>query len=153
MTRFRRVKTSLVLVAALGAALAGCIAKEGERSAGGSPPQVFKGVPFPREAHVVDTTTTADAVRAVLSVDAPSSLVLAFYRRELPKAGFRIVGDVGDSAEADLYAQRDGPPLWVQVRRGPRPGTAQFTLIGAVSGGPARRDTAAAETARRPAPR
>lgn len=147
------MKTSILLVAALGAVLGGCVAKESDRAAGTPPPQLFKGVPFPREARVVDTTSTADAVRAVLRVDAPSELVLAFYRRELPKAGFHIIGDVGDSAEADLYAQRDGPPLWVQVRRGARPGTAQFTLIGAVGGRPARRDTAAADTARRPAPR
>jgi len=147
------VKTSIVLAAALGAVLVGCIGKESDRSAGGSAPQLFKGVPFPREARVVDTSYTADAVRAVLSVDAPSSLVLAFYRRELPKAGFRIIGDVGDSAEADLYAQRDGPPLWVQVRRGPRPGTARFTLIGAVGRATARRDSAAADTAGHPAPR
>lgn len=146
------MKTPILLVAALAASLTGCIAKEGD-SAGGPPPQVFRGVPFPREARLVDTTTTAEAVRAVLTVDAPSSLVLAFYRRELPKAGFHIIADPGDSAEADLYAQRDGPPLWVQVRRGPRPGTAQFTLIGAVGGSPGRRDTVAADTTRRPPPR
>ncbi len=146
------MKTPILLVAALGAALAGCIAKEAD-SAGGPPPQVFRGVPFPREARLVDTTTTADAVRAVLAVDAPSSLVLAFYRRELPKAGFHILADPGDSAEADLYAQRDGPPLWVQVRRGTRPGTAQFTLIGAVGARPGRRDTVPADSAKRPAPR
>jgi hypothetical protein len=152
MTRFRGVKSPILFVAVIGLALAGCVAKETDRSPGASAPQVFRGVPFPREARVVDTSSTPDAVRAVLRVDAPSALVLAFYRRELPKAGFRVIGDVGDSAQADLYAQRDGPPLWVQVRRGPRPGTAVFTLIGAVGRAERRGDSAAA-AAGRAAPR
>jgi hypothetical protein len=153
MTRFRSVKTPILLAAALGLALAGCISKEGDRPAGASTPQLFKGVPIPREAHVVDTASTPEAVRAVLRVNVPSELVLAFYRRELPNAGFRIIGDLGDSAQADLYAQRDGPPLWVQVRRGQQPGTTVFTLIGALGGAADRRDSAAADTVRRPAPR
>ena len=146
------MKTSVLLALPVALALAGCVAG-GERSAAGPPEKLFRGVPFPQEAHVVDTATTAEAVRAVLSVDAPPQVVLAFYRRELPKAGFRIIGDVGDTVEADLYAQRDGPPLWVQVRRGPQPGTARFTLIGAVGGERVRNDSAAAAKAGTPAPR
>ncbi len=142
---------SSLCVLSVAAVLAGCIAKDAARTA--APPPLFRGVPIPREAHVVDTATTPEAIRATLVVGAPPQLVLAFYRRTLPQVGFRIMSDVGDSVSADLYAQRDGPPLWVQVRPGAQPGTARFTLIAAVGGNAPRRDSAARDTTRRAAPR
>ncbi len=144
------MKTSVRLALPALLLCAGCVSRDEPAAAGGPPEKLFRGVPIPREAHVVDTVTTPEAVRAVLTVDAPPQVVLAFYRRELPNAGFRIVGDLGDSVEANLYARRDGPPLWVEVRRGPQPGTTRFTLIAAVGTPAPRRDSAAGKA---PAPR
>jgi hypothetical protein len=97
-------------------------------------PALLAGVPIPDVARVLDTTGTADAARIVLSIAWPPDSVASFYRRELPKVGFRIVGDLADSTGIDLYAQRDGPPLWIQVRPGRQPNTAEYTVIGAVGG-------------------
>jgi hypothetical protein len=127
------VKTPLLLAAAALVTIAACVAKDDT----GTPvrtPAVLAGVPIPDVAQVVDTSGTADAARVVLAIAWPPDSVAAFYRRELPKAGFRIVGDQGDSVRIDLYAQRNGPPLWIQMLHGRRPGTTEYTLIGAVGG-------------------
>ena len=127
------MKTPLLLAAAALVTIAACVAKDDT----GTPvrtPAVLAGVPIPDVAQVVDTSGTADAARVVLAIAWPPDSVAAFYRRELPKVGFRIVGDQGDSVRIDLYAQRNGPPLWIQMLHGRRPGTTEYTLIGAVGG-------------------
>jgi hypothetical protein len=149
MARFRAVKTPILLAAVLGLAFGACVSQEERHEPSVKTPPVLAGVPLPIGSRILDTTSTGEAARAVLAVAGPPETVVAFYRRELPKAGFRIVGDVGDSDQTNLYAQRSGPPLWVQVRRGPQPGTTTLTVIGAV-GGPARRgDSAVGDTAKR----
>ena len=127
------MKTPLLLAAAALVTIAACVAKD-ETGKPVRTPAVLAGVPIPDVAQVVDTSGTADAARVVLAIAWPPDSVAAFYRRELPKTGFRIVGDQGDSVRIDLYAQRDGPPLWIQVLHGRRPGTTEYTLIGAVGG-------------------
>lgn len=139
------MKTPRSLVALLGLALAACSGKEGAREAA-PPPPVLAGVPFPATARLTDTTRTADALRAQFFVGMSVDSLAAYYRRELPKAGFRIVGDVTDGPRVDMYAQRDGPPLWVQMQPTRDSGITQFTIIGAAAGAPAparpeRRDT------------
>jgi hypothetical protein len=126
------MKTPKPLVALLGLTLAACAGKEGSEKAVRTPP-VLTGVPVPALATVIDSTGTADAGQVVFLVGMPPESVTAFYRRELPRAGFRIVGDVGDSLRADLYAQRQGPSLWVQIRPAREPNITMFTLIGAVT--------------------
>jgi hypothetical protein len=127
------VRTPLLLVAATLVAIAACVAKDDTGKPVRTPP-VLTGVPIPDVAQVVDTAGTADAARIVLTIAWPPDSVAAYYRRELPKSGFRIVGDLADSTRIDLYAQRDGPPLWIQVRPGRQPNGTEYTIIGAVGG-------------------
>ena len=127
------MKTPLLFVVASLALIAACVAKDDTHKPVRTPP-VLAGVPIPDVARVVDTAGTADAARVVLTIAWPLDSVAAFYRRELPKAGFRIVGDLADSTRIDLYAQREGPPLWVQVRPARQGSGSEFTIIGAVGG-------------------
>jgi hypothetical protein len=133
VARFRAVKTPLLLSAATLVLMAACVAKD-DTGKPARTPAVLAGVPIPDVAQVLDTTGTADAAQVVLAIAWPPDSVAAFYRRELPKLGFRIVSDVPDSAGIDLLAQRNGPPLWIRVRPGRRTGTTEYTLIGAVGG-------------------
>jgi hypothetical protein len=133
VARFLPVKTPLLLVAATLVAIVACVAKDDTHQPVRTP-LVLAGVPIPDVARVVDTVGTADAVRVVLTIAWPPDSVAAFYRRELPKAGFRIVGDLADSTRIDLYAQREGPPLWVQVRPARQGNGSEYTIIGAVGG-------------------
>jgi hypothetical protein len=132
------VKTPLVLVLCAGLA-AGCAGGDDPRP---EPPvrtpPVLAGVPVFPGTQVVDTAGTSDAARATVFIPAPPDTVAAFYRNELRRAGWRIVGDRPDSGGVDLFAERDGPPLWVQIRPGPEIGTTRASLIGAV-GAPAPR--------------
>ncbi len=146
------MKTPRSLVALLGLALVACSVKEDARKTA-PPPPVLAGVPFPAFARLTDTTRTADALRAQFLVGIPVDSLAAYYRRELPKAGFRIVGDVTDGPRVDMYAQRDGPPLWVQMQPTRDSGITQFTIIGAVAGAPAPARPEPRDTLGRRAPR
>ncbi len=126
------MKTPTVVVAVALLALAGCIGRESADKPAGRTPPVLKGVLVPELARVLDTSSTGEAARVTLSIEWPAESVAAFYGRELPKAGFRIVSDQTDGGVRTLLAQRDGPPLWVQITPGRVANTARFTLIGAV---------------------
>ena len=142
---FRPVKTPIILCAALVCALSACTGggeQAGEAGGNVPTPPVLVGVPVLQGSQLVDTVATGEAARAVLLVAVSPDSVTAFYRRLLPAEGWRIVGDVrSDSGGVDLYAERDGPPLWIQVRRGGTPDSTRYVLIGAVRAAGLRGDT------------
>ena len=67
-------------------------------------------------------------------VQVPLDSVARFYRAQLAQLGWRIVGDMGDSAQVSLYATKGRPALWVQVRALGNLAT-EYTLIGGAGGG------------------
>jgi hypothetical protein len=151
MARFRLVKTPLLGAVAL-LALAACVGKEDAPPRVRTPP-VLARVPIPDVARVLDTVSTGEAARVVLSLPWPAESVAAFYRRQLPPVGFHIVSETGDSLRRRLLAQRAGPPLWIEIVAGPGPGESRLTLIGAIGSDTAGSDTAARGTARVGGPR
>lgn len=141
---FRPVKTPLViaLCAALALALSACTGDDAAQdSAPARTPPVLTGVPVIEGSQVVDTAGTAEAARMTLEIPMPPESVAAFYRRRLAADGWRLRGDVPDAGGVDLYAERHGPPLWVHIRPGQRPGTTQYALIGALASAPPGGDT------------
>lgn len=126
------MKTPTVVVAVALLAFTGCIGRESADKPAGPTPPVLKGVVVPDLARIIDTSSTGDAARVSLFIEVPAESVAAFYQRELPKAGFRIVSDQTIGGIRTMVAQRDGPPLWVQIEPGRVASTARFTLIGAV---------------------
>jgi hypothetical protein len=136
------VKTPIVFLAAL--ALAACSGGENaaQDEAAVRTPPVLAGVPIIDGSQVVDTSGTSEAARATLLVPMPPDSVAAFYRRRLAAEGWRIVGDVADAGGVDLYAERNGPPLWVHIRPGQQPNTTLCALIGAIERPPAGREPA-----------
>jgi hypothetical protein len=146
MARFRLVKTPLLGAVAL-LALVACVGKEDARPPVRTPP-VLARVPIPDVARLLDTVSTGEAARVVLSLPWPAESVAAFYRRHLPPLGFRIVSESGDSLERQLLALRTGPPLWIQIEAGPGPGASRLTLIGAVGGDTTGNDTTVRDSAR-----
>jgi hypothetical protein len=142
VARFRGVKTPIVLLAAL--ALAACTGGDnaGQDESAVKTPPVLVGVPFIEGSEVVDTSGTREAARVTFLIPMPSDSVAAFYRRRLAAEGWRIVGDVADAGGVDLYAERNGPPLWVHIRPGQQPNTTLCALIGAIERPPAGREPA-----------
>jgi hypothetical protein len=122
------VKTRLPFVIAALALLAACAAKD-EKAV--ETPNVLIGVPVVEGSQLIDKSGTAEAVRMAFFVQLAPDSVAASYRRYLVAAGWRIVGDVSDKGGTDLYLERLGPPLWIQIRPAER-GFTRYTLIGAI---------------------
>lgn len=131
------MRTPLValLLAASVAVLPGC---KGERRPPGSAapprPQFLADIPRLDRSILTDTTGAEDAERFTYVVRVPLDSVARFYRAQLAQLGWRIVGDMGDSAQVSLYATKGGPALWVQVRALGNLAT-EYTLIAAAGGG------------------
>lgn len=113
------------------AALALLFACKGKEEKPVVTPDVLSGVPILEGSQLLEKSGTAEAARMAFSVRLHPDSVAASYRRFLAAAGWRIVGDVSDQGGIDLYVERDGPPLWIQIRPAEQ-GLARYTLIGAL---------------------
>jgi len=125
------MRTSLValLLAAAVAVLPGC-EKEGQPPGTAMPPrpQFLADLPRLDRSILTDTTGAEDAERFTFVAQVPLDSVARFYRAQLAQLGWRIVGDVGDSAQVSLYAINGGLALWVRVRALGKLAT-EYTLI------------------------
>lgn len=127
-----RFLTRIVWLAAVGVlAPAAC---GGDDAPPARPPfGVMRGVPIYPGAVVVARSTSAEALEARLRVRAEPESVAVWYRRTLGERGWILVGDARTADGAiTLHGQRDGPPVWVVIRRATDGGT-ELSLIGAVS--------------------
>jgi hypothetical protein len=107
-------------------------------------------MPLPPNPGFVSKYGSADALQIVVRTPLTPQQALAFYRDTLGKAPWRLISDqaIPDSGWA-LYAERDGPPLWVTIR--PEEGStgSVVSLSGAVVKKP---EAAAADTGKPKAP-
>ena len=72
-------------------------------------------VPDLAQSRLLDSTGSPDAQHIVILSPAPLDSVAAFYRHRLPSMGWMIMGDSHDSAQATLYLERGGAPMWIQI--------------------------------------
>jgi hypothetical protein len=102
----------LILVCAL---LLGC----GSEPPPPKPPDafaVFPNLPIPPEARVVARAGSADALQLTLFSPTKADAVTGYYRSQLSAGKWRLVGDTKRSdGSVALYAEQDGPPLWVRI--------------------------------------
>lgn len=95
--------------------------------------QAFSSLPLPPNPEFVSRAGGADALQITVRSPAEVTQVADFYRRILTQGNWRLVSDVksADGSTA-LYAEQDGPPLWVRIwKTSDRPGT-MVQLTGAV---------------------
>jgi hypothetical protein len=77
---------------------------------------VFPNLPMPPEATVVSRAGSADALQLTLFSPTKADVLTDYYRSQLSKGMGRLVGDVKrPDGSVALYAEQDGPPLWVRV--------------------------------------
>jgi hypothetical protein len=77
---------------------------------------VFPDLPLPPEARFVNRAGSADALQLTLFSPAKVDIVTDYYRNRLSKGKWRLVGDVKrPDGSVALYAEQDGPPLWVRI--------------------------------------
>jgi hypothetical protein len=79
--------------------------------------QVFPNLPLPPNASVVSRSGGADALQITLMSSAKAKDVETYYRAMLSKNGWRLMNDMRDKdGSVVLFAERNGPPLWVRIK-------------------------------------
>jgi hypothetical protein len=99
------------------------------------PPNVgeaFSQLPLPPNPEYVSQAGSSDALQ--ISVHSPADIkqVTEHYRELLSSENWRLVSDrTNPDGSTVLYAEQDGPPLWVRIWKPARGGT-MVELTGAV---------------------
>ncbi len=113
----RAATLALACAALAGTALAGC---------GDEPPPppvklpaisaALPNIPLPPGAELVAREGSADAIQLTLHSTADVAHVADYYRSVFTKGGWKLVSDVkARDGTVSLYAEQNGPPLWVRV--------------------------------------
>jgi hypothetical protein len=77
---------------------------------------VFPDLPMPPEARVVSRAGGSDALQLTIFSPTKADAITDYYRNELSRGKWRLVGDVKrPDGSVALYAEQDGPPLWVRI--------------------------------------
>ncbi len=109
----------------------------GSESRAPKPPpftDAFSNLPLPPNPEFVSKSGSADALQITLRTPVDQAKVTEFYRTALTRGKWRLVSDIKNrDGSTALYAEQDGPPLWVRISKlTDRPGT-MVQLTGAVS--------------------
>jgi hypothetical protein len=91
-------------------------------------------LPLPPEASVIGRSAGADALKLTFSSTLTPEQMAEFYRGTLTSGVWRLVSDTktADGTIA-LYAEREGPPMWVTIRKTPGTVGSTVELAGAVT--------------------
>ncbi len=77
---------------------------------------VFPNLPLPPGAKFVSRAGSADALQITLFSPSQAAAVTDYYRGVLSKGKWRLVSDTKKpDGSVVLYAEQDGPPLWVSL--------------------------------------
>jgi hypothetical protein len=126
MASFRPQLTAVCLV------LAAC----GSEPRGPKPPTLeaaFSHLPLPPEPELVSQAGSADALQLTVHSSGSFPEVTEYYRNVLSSGNWRLLSDnKNPDGSVVLYAEQDGPPMWVRIwKPGDRTGT-MVQLTGAV---------------------
>jgi hypothetical protein len=121
---------SKIRLLVLSAALAGC----GDRAPKtASLHDAMPFVPLPPGATFVQKSGGPDAVQITLRSPGKADEVASYYRALLKKSGWKLVSDQPDKDGATvLFAEKNGPPLWIRVQRAEDGNGTLVQLSGAV---------------------
>jgi hypothetical protein len=110
----------------------------GSEPRGPKPPslgEAFSHLPLPPQPELVSQTGSADALQLTLHSPANLDVVADYYRNTLSTGAWRLVSDTKTAdGSVVMYAEQNGPPMWVRIWKSEnRPGT-MVQLTGAVVG-------------------
>ena len=78
--------------------------------------KAFSNLPLPREPELVSRAGSADALQLTVHSPAGVDEVTEYYRTILSNTPWRLVSDTKNAdGSIVLYAEHDGPPLWVRI--------------------------------------
>jgi hypothetical protein len=79
-------------------------------------PKAFSNLPLPRDPELVSRAGSADALQLTVHSPAGVDEVTEYYRTVLSNTPWRLVSDRRNpDGSTVLYAEHDGPPLWVRI--------------------------------------
>ena len=77
---------------------------------------VFPNLPLPPGARFVSRAGSSDALQITMFSPSEATSVVEYYRDVLSKGRWRLVSDQKKpDGKVILYAEQDGPPIWVSV--------------------------------------
>lgn len=93
--------------------------------------RVIHDIPVRPGAIIVDTTGTVEAERATYRTPEAFDTVTNYYKQLLPRLGYQILNQRGDSAILDLYSRKERRDLWMHFER--RPIGTEWTVLGSAA--------------------
>jgi hypothetical protein len=96
--------------------------------------QAFSHLPLPPNPEIVSRGGSADALQITVRSPADVAVVTNYYRNTLSQGNWRLVSDIKSSdGSTALYAEHDGPPLWVRIWKPTDQAGTMVQLTGAVT--------------------
>jgi hypothetical protein len=78
--------------------------------------KAFSNLPLPRDPELVSRAGSADALQLTVHSPAGVDEVTEYYRTVLSNPPWRLVSDAKNpDGSTVLYAEHNGPPLWVRI--------------------------------------
>ena len=107
----------LLVLSLAGVLLSAC--RSESRSSQSTPPdfaKAFSNLPLPRDPKLVSRAGSADALQLTVHSPAGVDEVTEYYRTVLSNTPWRLVSDARNTdGSTVLYAEHNGPPLWVRI--------------------------------------
>jgi hypothetical protein len=95
--------------------------------------EVFPNLPLPPNATLVSRSGGTDALQITLRSSAKAKDVERYYRTALTKNGWRLLNDMREKdGTVVLFAERNGPPLWVRIKSTDDSAATLVELAGAI---------------------
>ncbi len=80
--------------------------------------EAMPGLPVPPASEIVSRAGSEDALQISFRSSWDQARLLDYYRGIFSREPWDLVNDIEDSDGASvLYAERDGPPLWVRIQK------------------------------------
>jgi hypothetical protein len=117
--------------------LAGLALACGSESRAPKPPDLgaaFPNLPLPPKPELISQTGSADALQLTLHSSSDMDRILEYYRSILSAGGWRLVSDIKNrDGSVALYAEQNGPPMWVRIWKPKVQSGTMIQLTGAVA--------------------
>jgi hypothetical protein len=95
--------------------------------------EALPNLPLPPQPSFVSRAGGPDALQVTVRSPASADSVATYYRQLFKRSNWRLVNDVKDAEGATvLFAQQNGPPLWVRIRNAEDGPGSLVELSGAV---------------------
>ena len=116
--------------------LAGLVLACGSESRPPKPPELgaaFPNLPLPPQPELISQTGSADALQLTLHSPSEMDRILDYYRSILSTGNWRLVSDIKNrDGSVALYAEQNGPPMWVRIWKPKGRSGTMIQLTGAV---------------------